>query len=164
MEYIHRLNHPHIVMNPKDAEAIVLMDEFNHDPNISIDDLKPVIIDHKPLVICTNPDNIVRGKENNPHPVLGTYARKLEHDTKHPFIYTGKPFSYFSTLVKNWLTYHEKQVSKNACFFDDNPENINQLASDLEIFGCLITGTGISQFLTHIPKRKIDFELDCLTL
>lgn len=156
-----------IVSSVSDAQVIVLT-AFMNDWEDHHTDFQ-AIIDHlsqypNTPVICCNPDMHVM-TDSGLYPVVGSWALKLQQAYHVPVIWMGKPHSSFSWVVESRLKSHGVQIDRSVCFFDDNPENVHQLASDLGILGGLVLNTGLSQGVDIAqlsPELKVDFVINSL--
>ncbi|MSR88578.1 MAG: hypothetical protein EXS67_02875 [Candidatus Margulisbacteria bacterium] len=131
----------------ENAECIVLTSSLKKNNQTTYTLVKNHLLKHPKLpVICCNPDTHVAGKNNTLIPVIGYYAKKLEIDCNLNFIWIGKPFPNFATLVKNHIqTTFGYSLGEHTLFFDDNPENCLAFENQLDIKSCLIKQTGLAQ-------------------
>ncbi len=145
--------------NIKNAACIVLTSSLKENNQAIYNQVKNHLLKNPLLpVICCNPDTHVVGKNNTLIPVIGYYAKKLEEDCKRNFIWIGKPYPNFATLVKNHIqATFGYTLSKHTLFFDDNPENCLAFETQLGIQSCLIKQTGLAQLApwSNMPHPKL---------
>jgi len=95
-------------------------------------------------IVCCNPDRYVRGKQGH-KPVIGWWAEKLENELERPIKWIGKPLSNYSAMLERFLSRRLKQRPERnqIWYFDDNPENLKTMATDLGIQTCWVSETGL---------------------
>lgn len=91
-------------------------------------------------VVAINPDRWVSAGNGRTIKVAGYYAQQLAETLPITVYWMGKPMPLFSEVVRQCvpLTWDDQVV-----FFDDNPRNVVQLASDLGITGIGVRDTGL---------------------
>ena len=129
----------------QEAEVVVVLASLDTDNKEEVSKIVSFLNDNpEASVICGNPDRYVMGL-NGLFPVCGFYAEKINHRIHQEVHWIGKPHDNFSEGLKRYLK-NERELDldkKNACFFDDNLENVISLSAVLSISGALITDTGL---------------------
>ena len=143
--------HAIIVESPKEADAIVMaasLDSNNHTMYKAVHDTllnRP----HLP-VICINADAFVMNQQGLT-PVMGFYAHQMATQLGHQhWIWAAKPSPRFSEMLHAILT-SQSQKPSDLVFCDDNPNNVIQIATDLNCKGVIISDTGIAK---HVPIHQ----------
>jgi len=129
------------VDHPDSAEAIVLAASTGDRSMATIDLIAESLRRRPRPVICINPDRYVQSTGGR-YPVMGYYAEILE-SRGVPVDWVGKPESNFSEIVAHSFHSVAIEMTPSVWFFDDNPRNVAQLTTDLNISGALIMDTGL---------------------
>jgi len=97
-------------------------------------------------VICLNPDRVVLGTTGLIH-VIGYYAEQLEKELGIQIHWFGKPYENYYEMVRTIVAsaLGTQHLEEKTCLFDDNLENVIQAQTQLDIYGCWITETGIAK-------------------
>jgi HAD superfamily hydrolase (TIGR01450 family) len=148
MAYLSRTSFKAIVPHPDLADVIVLTSSYKKNQNSLFSRLITSLKQHPRPIICCNPDEKVVGKSSFIY-VIGHYAKILHSETKLPIHWFGKPYANYSNLVKKvLLAQHPFLDFKSCCFFDDNLSNVIELQNTINVNGCWIKDSGISQHLS----------------
>ncbi len=150
-----------VVSRLEDAESIVLTASVA--PQISDDcvELLRFCHHHSEIpVICCNPDRYVRGVGQTRVSVIGYYAHLLELEIKNPFYWVGKPHPNYSHFIRRILLDQGITLGSHTLFFDDNPHNVITMQNELNVIGCLVKETGISQGISLADRALNDLGLD----
>lgn len=135
------------VPNPDDADAIVLAASCGEKTYSLLSQIADSLRRKIRPVICVNPDHyIYTGSER--YPVMGYYAAQLAKKLDIEITWMGKPDPRFSPVVSKVLSYAGITLDESVWFFDDNPKNVHQLTTDLEISGATVMDTGLCAGLT----------------
>lgn len=150
----------------ENAQCIVLTSSLKENNQTIYNLVKNHLLNHPKLpVICCNPDTHVVGKNNTLIPVIGYYAKKLEAACKRNFLWIGKPYLNFATLVKNHIkSTFGYDLGEHTVFFDDNPENCLAFETQLGIKSCLIKQTGLAQLAPWATLPHPQYSLESLVL
>ena len=143
-QFYAREAHAEVVHAPEDADVIVFAASLgaqNHHWYKRVHDV--LLKDPSMPVVCINPDHYIKNMAGY-KTVMGFYAHQMAHQLNaKDWIWMGKPYPVFSTLVRNVLEQQGFNAS-DLVFCDDNPMNVQQLSTDLNCSGVVITDTGIA--------------------
>ncbi len=140
-----------IVESPHEADTIVLaasLDQHNHYVYKAVHDA----LRKRPTmpVVCINADHYVMNTTGLT-PVMGFYAHQMAKQLGHThWIWAAKPSPRFSDMLHAILMAHGRDPSQ-LVFCDDNPNNVRQIAEDLNCTGIVISETGIAN---HVPIQQ----------
>jgi len=153
LSYVTRTAFKAIVSHPDLADTIILTSSFKNPDDTRFDQLVMSLKKRPRPILCCNPDQKVIGKKGFYY-VIGFYAIALAQETNLPIQWFGKPYSNYSWVIKSILEKRHPTIDFNNVFFcDDNLANVRRLQSDLNLYGCWITKSGISHLLD--PQEAI---------
>jgi len=131
----------HPVEHPDDADVIVVAASTGPDNEA----MYQLVYDslarhpHRP-VVAINPDRFVSAGNGVSIKVAGYYAQQLADTLPVTVHWMGKPMPAFSEVVRQRVGI---PFDEQVLFFDDNPRNVVQLATDLGITGVGVRDTGL---------------------
>lgn len=135
-----------------ESEAIVLASSFASGNENWMAVLRQFIVDHPQVpLICINPDRYVQ-HDGARYPVIGYYVDELIRESGGAVLFGGKPEPSFSVCVKTVLEQMKIPVDRGVLFCDDNPHNVLQLSTDLDIHGAYLKDTGLPFDLTDMDS------------
>ena len=134
-----------IVEQPQAADVIVFAASHWNNNHLIYKNVHDTLLNRPTMpVICINPDHYVMTSDGFMN-VMGYYTHQMALQLdRTDWIWMGKPYSTFSTIVSNVLL-RDGHDPKQLVFCDDNPKNVLKLTTDLQCQGVVITATGVAQ-------------------